>query len=146
MSNKIDKISSIGRRILQEIKSQRLTKKHLYEGLGISRGTLDNWIYGDTKPNHEEVERMSKLLNIDLLSKEDNQAKVKVIGIDEWEELIATRIEFQKTVKELISNNQFFKEDVQTHTREKNKLLDHNSTLLDIVNRLIGSNPTLHKT
>src|SRR5688500_11916413 len=135
MSNKIDKISSIGRRILQEIKSQRLTKKHLYEGLGISRGTLDNWIYGTTTPNHEEVELMSKLLNIDLLSKEDNQAKVKVIGIDEWEELIATRVEFQKTVKELIINNQFFKEDVQTHAREKNKLLDHNSTLLDIVNR-----------
>jgi|SRR5688572_19922437 len=145
MSNKIDKISPLGRRILQEIKNQRLTKKYLYSGLGISRGTLDNWISGDTVPSHEEVESMSNLLNIDLLGREGKSSKVKTIELDAWGELIATRIDFQKTVKELISNNQFFKEDVQTHVKEKDRLLDHNSRLLAMVEKLFGTNPTPHK-
>lgn len=147
MSNKIDKISPLGKRILQALKNQRLPKKHLYEGLGISRGTLDNWISGDTAPTHEEVGAMSNLLSIDLMAKDGKQvdSKIKTITVDAWNELIATRIDFQEAIKELISNNQFFKEDVRTHEREKDKLLDHNSRLIAIVERLTSANPTPHK-
>lgn len=64
MSNKIDKISPLGKRILEQIKSQRLTKKHVYDKMGISRGTLNNWISGATAPDHNELEKMLKILGI----------------------------------------------------------------------------------
>lgn len=145
MSNKNDKISPLGERILQELKRQRFKKKNLYDGLGISRGTLDNWIAGTTTPSHEEVAEMSKILSIDLLHGQ-SKPKVKTIELDAWEELIATRVEFQKTLKELIINNQFFKEDIETHAKEKSKILDQNSRLLALVERLTSMNPTPHKT
>lgn len=69
MSNKIDKISSLGKEILQAIGNQRLTKKHVYDKLGISRGTLDNWISGATAPDHLELGELYKILGIGSQSK-----------------------------------------------------------------------------
>lgn len=64
MSNKIDKISPLGKKILKALKDQRLRKKDIYDKMGISRGTLDNWISGATAPDHNQVELMFKILGI----------------------------------------------------------------------------------
>jgi transcriptional regulator with XRE-family HTH domain len=66
MSNKSTSFSQIGKEILQALEDQRLTKKFLYEKLDISRGTLDNWIYGITTPDHNEVQKIYDLLHINV--------------------------------------------------------------------------------
>lgn len=66
MSNKLSKISSLGKKILGAIENQRITKKYVYENMDISRGTLDNWISGATAPSHLELDQLSKILDIDL--------------------------------------------------------------------------------
>lgn len=65
MSNKMTNNSTLGDKILNAIESQRLTKKYLYEKMGVSRGTLDNWISGETEPTHIQVSEMFKILGID---------------------------------------------------------------------------------
>lgn len=66
MSNKLSKISSLGKKILDAVENQRVTKKYVYEKMDISRGTLDNWINGTTAPSHLELDQLSKILNINL--------------------------------------------------------------------------------
>jgi transcriptional regulator with XRE-family HTH domain len=66
MSNKLTTISALGKEILQAIENQRLTKKYVYSKLGISRGTLDNWIFGATAPDHQELQKVYNLLNINV--------------------------------------------------------------------------------
>ncbi len=55
----------IGEIILQLLKSKGLTKVWLANEMRISRGTLDNWIRGNTSPTHKDLLKMSKILNVD---------------------------------------------------------------------------------
>lgn len=66
MSNKLSKISSLGKKILDAVENQRVRKKFVYEKMGISRATLDNWIKGITEPSYIQIQQLSKILDIDL--------------------------------------------------------------------------------
>jgi transcriptional regulator with XRE-family HTH domain len=66
MSNNSANISAIGKEILQAIENQRLTKKYVYTKMGISRGTLDNWISGATAPGLSELQQLRKILDINV--------------------------------------------------------------------------------
>ena len=86
MSNKIDNISAIGKRILKAIDDQRLRKKDIYEKMDISRQTLDNWISGATAPDHLQLESLYNILGIES-NGSPKQENVKLIPADVWEEL-----------------------------------------------------------
>jgi transcriptional regulator with XRE-family HTH domain len=101
MPNKIDKISVLGGKILQAIEKQRLKKKDIYDGLGISRGTLDNWISGATSPSHEELLKMSNILNIDLLSGETTILRDEHVTMDMWQLLKKNNEKFQQEIDRL---------------------------------------------
>src|ERR687898_414432 len=60
----MNNISNLGREITQALEKQRLTKKWLYAKMGISRGTLDNWISGATAPDHNQLQEMYNFLGI----------------------------------------------------------------------------------
>lgn len=64
MSNKKYKISELGKEILQGIKNQHITKTNLALQMEITRATLYNWISGDTAPDHNELTKLYKILNI----------------------------------------------------------------------------------
>lgn len=103
MSNKIDKISPLGKKILKALKDQRLRKKDIYDKMGISRGTLDNWISGATAPDHNQVELMFKILGIvsaTVPSFRDEIFEGDYIGLHKlvWAELA----ENMKTQRELL--------------------------------------------
>src|SRR5688572_12175974 len=110
MSNKLTNISSLGKEILQAIESQRLTKKYVYSKLGISRGTLDNWISGATAPDHNELEAMLKILGID--DKEPPSFRYQIsegdyVGLHKlaWAEFQETLTHSRKLLSEIVGNN-----------------------------------------
>src|SRR5687768_15535319 len=107
MSNKIDKISALGKKILDSIGNQRLTKKYVYGKMGISRGTLDNWISGETAPTHLELNEMSKILNIDLTSEHPQTKNFgnegEPITMELWLQLKKNNDKFQQEIDRLWS-------------------------------------------
>lgn len=118
MSNKLTNISSLGKEILQAIENQRLTKKHVYDKMAISRGTLDNWITGATAPSHVELQELYKILNIGSQKSEPGKHEdVKLIPTDVW--------------LELQQNNAIFKVEIDR--------------LWGLVSHLTGNNASPHK-
>lgn len=108
MSNKTDKISPLGKRILERIRSQRLTKKYVYDSMKISRGTLDNWISGTTAPDHNELELMFKILGIDVKpqpSFRDEIFEGEYIGMHKrvWTEHELTMATHRELLKDLVA-------------------------------------------
>ena len=101
MSNKMSNISSIGQKILQELEKQRLTKKWLYSEMGISRGTLDNWISGQTAPDHNELQIMYKLLNIHV----ENKTQRSIRDVIEDENYIAMHVRVYNQLEESLIQN-----------------------------------------
>lgn len=93
MSSKLNKISPLGKKIMQRITDQRTTKAYVYNKMGISRGTLDNWIKGETVPTREEEEHVFKILDIDLQSKETpkerfhKEVEKDVLTLELWQQV-----------------------------------------------------------
>lgn len=56
----------LGKKIAQVLEDKKVTKKSFSSKMGISRQTLDNWINGDTFPTSEDLQKMSKILDVDL--------------------------------------------------------------------------------
>lgn len=56
----------IGKAISQFIDNKHITKKDFALKVGISRQTLDNWIKGVTSPDHSELTKMSKIMDVDI--------------------------------------------------------------------------------
>jgi transcriptional regulator with XRE-family HTH domain len=111
MQNNSANISAIGKEILHAIESQRLTKKYVYEKMGISRGTLDNWISGVTAPGHAELQAIYQILNIGVKNKQQSFRDIiedkDYIGMhkrvyDQLEENYATNRELLRQAMETI--------------------------------------------
>ena len=64
--------------IQQLIDSKKFTNKKMFETLGISRGTLYNYLQRNTSPTSEEVKDMFKRLNIET-GNESEDTPVKMI-------------------------------------------------------------------
>jgi transcriptional regulator with XRE-family HTH domain len=78
----LDKKLTIGLRIWQIADSKGITKAAFSKKLDISRQTFDNWIGGKTTPDHNDLLRASKLLDVDISEitlsqyKEDTKDKI----------------------------------------------------------------------
>jgi transcriptional regulator with XRE-family HTH domain len=131
MSNKIDKISPLGKKILKALEDQRLRKKDIYDRMGISRGTLDNWISGATAPDHDKLEQMFRILDI----KQEGQAQPfkhlifegDYVGLHKraWDQLEETLAQNRELLTSVAGNN--------------NQLVISNSQLADTLSKLVNN-------
>ena len=64
MSRKKDTFSVIGKEILQGIEKQGITKADLCRKMDISRSTLYSWLYGYTAPDHNDLQKVYKILDV----------------------------------------------------------------------------------
>lgn len=95
MSRKNDKISPLGKRILEAIEEQGLTKTSLCQKMDISRSTLYSWISGATAPDSNEVQLLYRILNINQQERSfrDEIFEGDYIGLHRrvWEEFEKSR-------------------------------------------------------
>ena len=84
MSNKLSNFSALGKEISEALDKQRLTKKWLYSKMGLSRGTLDNWISGATAPDHQELQKIYELLGLNAQKNKHIRAMHDIIEDDNY--------------------------------------------------------------
>ena len=69
---------TLGEKIIELRKKEKLTQEKLSDKLGISRQTLSNWESGNTCPDIEQAKAIAKLFKISLDDLTDNQLDVEL--------------------------------------------------------------------
>lgn len=70
---------NIWKKVVQSIKDKGLTQQQFVDKMGVPISTFNNWKANDVSPTLDEIERMSKILDIDLLSRTSSFTPVNMI-------------------------------------------------------------------